>query len=88
MSSRRQVAGLVALVLALLVTGAVLWIGGAETEFGWFAYSPLDQQPSPGIFLISERRQAALVVSLVGLLLLSGVLGFVVGRRATHGSEA
>ncbi|GAB3080895.1 hypothetical protein [Pedococcus soli] len=88
MSSRRQVAGLVALVLVLLVTGAVLWIGGAETEFGWFAYSPLDQQPSPGVFLISERRQAALVVSLVGVVLLSGVLGFVVGRRATHGSEA
>ncbi|KQZ87989.1 hypothetical protein ASD62_00270 [Phycicoccus sp. Root563] len=87
MSSRRQVAGLVALVLVLLVTGAVLWIGGAETEFGWFAYSPLDQQPSPGVFLISERRQAALVVSLVGVVLLSGVLGFVVGRRATHGSE-
>ncbi len=80
-SSRLRIAGLVALVLALLATGAVLWFGDMGTEFGWFAYAPLEQS-APGILLITGRRQVALLASLIGLVLLSGLVGFVIGRRA------
>ncbi len=51
------------------------------TEFGWFAYAPLEQS-APGILLITGRRQVALLASLIGLVLLSGLVGFVIGRRA------
>lgn len=81
MSTRLRIAGLGVLALALLAAGAVLWVGGMETEFGWFAYAPLDEQSLPGILLVTERQQVALLVSSIGLVLLSGLVGFVVGRR-------
>jgi len=83
-----RIAGLVALSVGLLVTGAVLWIGDVQTEFGWFAYAPMDRQSTPGILLITGRRQVALVVSLVGLALLSGSVGLMVGRRSKSGFSA
>ena len=82
MSPRVQIAGLLALGVALLVTGAVLWLGDMQTEFGWFAYAPLDQQSASGIVLITGRRQASLLVSLIGVVLLSALVGFVMGRRS------
>jgi len=83
MSSRVRITALVALAVALLVTGAALWVGDSRTEFGWFAYAPLDQQSASGIVLMTGRRQASLLVSLIALVLLGGVVGFVVGRRST-----
>ena len=83
-----RIAGLVALVLGLFVTGAVLWFGDMHTESGWFAYAPLDRQSTPGILLITGRRQAALLVSLIGLALLSGLVGFIVGRRSKSDPSA
>lgn len=77
-----RIAGLGALVLGLFVAGAVLWFGDVQTEFGWFAYAPLDPRSTPGILFITGRRQAALLMSLMGLALLSGVVGFIVGRRS------
>ena len=82
MSSRMRITGLLALAVALLVTGVVLWIADMQTEFGWFAYAPLDQQSASGIVLITGRRQASLLMSLIGLVLLSGLVGFAVGRRS------
>jgi heme/copper-type cytochrome/quinol oxidase subunit 1 len=82
-----RIAGLVSLVLVLLAAGAVLWFGDMETDFGWFAYAPLDQQSAPGILLVTGRRQVALLLSLIGLVLLSGLVGFVVGRRSKPDSS-
>jgi heme/copper-type cytochrome/quinol oxidase subunit 1 len=86
-SSRLRIAGLVALVVALLVTGAVLWFGQGVAEFGWFAYAPLDEPTPPGI-LMTGRGQVALLVSSAGLVLLGGVVGFLLGRRSRSGSSA
>lgn len=55
MSPRVRITGLLALGVALLVTGAVLWFGDMQREFGWFAYAPLDQQSASGIVLIQFR---------------------------------
>ena len=88
MSPRARITGLLALGVALLVIGAVLWSGDRQTEFGWFAYAPLDQESATGIVLITGRRQASLLLSLVGLVLLSGLVGFVVGRRSRPDSSA
>ncbi|WP_344189124.1 hypothetical protein [Pedococcus aerophilus] len=82
MSSRTRFRGLVVLVLALLVTGTVLWVGQSEAQFGWFAYAPLDPGSASALAVVSERRQAGLIVSLTGLLLLSGLVGFMLGRRS------
>lgn len=83
-SSRLRTAGLAALGVALLGVGAVLWWWDRQTAFGWFAYTPLDPQSAQSIVLLTGRRQAALAVSLLGLVLLSGLVGFRVGRRSSR----
>ena len=51
-------------------------------EFGWFAYAGSAHDGSPRLFVMTARREFALVLAGVGLLILGTLLGFAVGRRA------
>ena len=77
-----------ALALALLVAGGVLWATAGPTTFGWFAYAPLaDEVSSPGFVMLTPRHQIALGLAAGGLVLLAGLLGFWVGRRRPRGAS-
>jgi heme/copper-type cytochrome/quinol oxidase subunit 1 len=70
--------------LALLLAGSLLAITGTGQEsFGWFAYAPLSSQAflPDGIFFLSARTKAGLVLAGVGLLALTFWAGHRVGRR-------
>lgn len=87
--------------LVLLVTGivAVALSGGPleATDFGWFAYTPLEPESTgvPGIsvtgdYLLVSRSRLVLgiVAGGVGLALLAGVIGHAVGRQARGPSDS
>ena len=65
--------------VACLVGAVALWCEPAEV--GWFAYAGSSNEASPRVFLLTARREFALVLAALGLLLLGSVCGFAVGRR-------
>ncbi|WP_139122976.1 hypothetical protein [Cellulosimicrobium cellulans] len=70
--------------VALLGTGA--WLARRPPSFGWYAYAPLsDTYFSPGD--VYSPVLAALLAA-AGALLLGGVGGFLVGRRARRSPPA
>ncbi|MEO6997945.1 MAG: hypothetical protein ABI112_07680 [Terracoccus sp.] len=64
---------------ALLVSAVVLWAD--DTQFGWFAYAPLSDQAPSNLVIMTGRREAAVIVGAVGLLLLGSLGGFAFGLR-------
>lgn len=71
---------------ALVLTGIVLFlVGGASAGgFGWFAYAPLsDGGPvfAPGITLVRPIQWWGVVAVGLGACLISGALGYALGRR-------
>ncbi len=77
-----------ALAVALLVVGCVLWATAGPTTFGWFAYAPLPEQVvSPGFMMLTPRMQVALGLAAGGLVLLAGLAGFWLGRRRPRGAS-
>ncbi|WP_244930452.1 hypothetical protein [Nocardioides sp. W7] len=77
---------LVAVVgLVLLVTGvAVMVTANGPADFGWLAYTPLEDDGaySSQIVLLSPRRLLlGAVVGGLGLAVLAGIAGFHAGRR-------
>lgn len=77
----RRASLVLALGALLLVVGAALLVVAATVDVGWFAYAPESQAVlAPGVWL--RPRQvwgAGLVVA--GLVVVSGAVGFLVGRR-------
>lgn len=79
MRVRAVAATCLALAVALLVSAVVLWAD--DTQFGWFAYAPLSDQAQPNLVIMTGRREVALIVGAVGLLLLGSLGGFTLGQR-------
>lgn len=71
--------------LGLLVVGIGLVLSSASgTDFGWFAYTPLDNEvrfSSEFVILSRGRLFGCLVVGL-GLLVIAGGIGYRAGRRS------
>jgi heme/copper-type cytochrome/quinol oxidase subunit 1 len=84
MQVRARAVATIVLAIALLVTAGVLWAG--ETEFGWFAYAPLADEPAPYAHVLTPRRDLALGVGGVGLLVLGFAAGLTWGRRSSRTS--
>lgn len=76
--------GGVLVVVALLVGAVVLW--AQPTEVGWFAYAGSLQEGPPDLFLLTPRRELALGLAALGVLVLGALGGFAVGRRSRRGS--
>lgn len=84
MRARAVVIGGLLVVVALFVSAGLLW--AEPTEFGWFAYAGSAHDGSPRLFVMTARRELALVLAGVGLLVSGLLLGFAVGRRGTSSS--
>ncbi|MXG89050.1 hypothetical protein [Nocardioides flavescens] len=73
--------------------GAVLVLGGvvglviappAQTDFGWFAYTPLGGPPRyapSSLVLLSAGQVVAAAAVVAGLLVLAALAGYAAGRR-------
>lgn len=79
MRTRVVVVGGLLMAVAVFVGAVALWAEPAE--FGWFAYVGSDIGASPRLFLLTARREFALVLAALGLLLLGSLGGFAAGRR-------
>ena len=79
MRARGVVVGGVVVVAALVVGAGLLW--AEPVEVGWFAYADSAVDATPQLFVLTARREAALVLAGVGLLVLGALLGFALGRR-------
>jgi hypothetical protein len=73
--------------LTLGVAGVALTVAGSwtarsamTTQFGWFAYSPLTDAVALPAHATS-RAWAGWIATALGLMLLSGLVGYVVGSR-------
>lgn len=90
-STRLRIALLISAIL--IVAGVVIVVVGSPSStasFGWFAYQPLagaTYVPS-GFTLTTPLTSAALAMIVVGLIGLSGSVGFLLGRRARPDDRA
>jgi heme/copper-type cytochrome/quinol oxidase subunit 1 len=85
--ARVVIVSALALAVALLVVGCVLWATAGPTTFGWFAYAPLPEEVvSPGFTMLTPGMQVALGLAAAGLVLLAGLAGFWIGRRVSRGA--
>ena len=74
--------GALALGVALLALGVILW-RSEPGGFGWFSYGPPPSEETlSSLVLVSGRRYAALGVFAAGLVILGGAAGFALGRRS------
>ena len=87
--ARRAGADRLGVVLGL---GAVLLVGGTVAavvlarrgvaSFGWFAYAPLTQEVfSPAAIVLQPGVGSSIAVAVVGLVLVSGAVGYRLGGR-------
>ena len=68
----------------MLVLGTCLFLTSASaTEFGWFAYTPLDNEVRfPGnVVIMSRGRLVGSLMVALGLIVMAGGLGYRAGRR-------
>ena len=80
----------IAVAVAMVVAGVLLFLisGSDEIDFGWFAYTPLDEESgvdlefSGNAVLWSTRRVLGLGVGVLGLLVLAVAAGYRWGRRS------
>lgn len=86
MRARALVVGSLLVVVGLFTAAVALWAQGSE--FGWFAYAGSAYETSPRLFVMTARREFALVLAGLGLLLLGSLGGFAVGRRARSRSRS
>ena len=71
--------------LALMLAGIVLLsVPVRQESFGWFAYAPLSQQTfvPQGMLIMDKEKWAGVVLTGVGLLVLTFWSGFRAGRRS------
>ncbi len=74
--------------LALVVGGVATFAASGGTDFGWFAYTPLEDGGVTGFSLSgnvvvwSYARVAGLAVAALGLVVLAAAVGYRQGRRA------
>lgn len=77
----------------LVVAGVVMWMTAASVakSFGWFAYAPLAEDVSPGLFFLSGQQLIGGGLIGLGLVGAGLVLGFRWGRgmrrRETAGPD-
>ncbi len=83
MRVRALLVGCLLVAVGLFVSAAVLW--AERAEFGWFAYSPLPDEAAQHLLVLTGRKELALALVALGLLLLGSLAGFVVGRRGRAG---
>ena len=72
------------LALLLLVAGAVLvFTTNDTTNYGWFAYSPLDDNldVTADALVLTRTQMIGVLLGVVGLLVLTGGAGYLAGRR-------
>lgn len=71
---------LVSLVGLIMLASSLL---APVSSFGWFAYSPLSGRvfPSPEIYIVSQLTVVGAIAMGIGLIGLSLVVGYLLGRR-------
>ena len=71
-------------VVLVLVGGALLMF--APVSFGWTAYAPLSGESFSfsGMYPVTPERALGIVLAILGLLLVVGMLGWILGRRAAQ----
>jgi len=77
------VAGLGAVLVVAGAVGLVV-APAAQTDFGWFAYTPLGGPPRyapSSLLLVSGGQVAAAAAVVAGLLVLAAWAGYAAGRR-------
>lgn len=67
---------------ALVVAGMVVWITAPNMDatFGWFAYAPLSDVFSTGVYFVHARRLIAAGLAVLGVIIGGVALGFHWGR--------
>ncbi len=73
-----------AAILVLVGAGVLLFAPVTFGTFGWTAYAPLSGETFSfsGMYPLTPRRATGALCVIAGLLLVAGVLGWVLGRRA------
>lgn len=77
---------------ALLAVGVAVLATGHDTDFGWFAYTPLDSGTTDfgsGLVVLSTGRfVTGAAVAALGLVTLAGVVGYRAGRAVRRNEPA
>lgn len=80
----RWVLVLVALAVITVLGGALtVLLNPSEATFGWFAHTPMNGEPFPGMMLLKPHAVAGWVGVALGAVLLAFCAGWLVGRRRT-----
>lgn len=80
----RWVVILAALATAIALGGALtVLLNPPEATFGWFAYTPMNDETFPGMTFLSPQAVAGWSSIAVGAALLAFCAGWLVGRRST-----
>lgn len=70
--------------VGLLILGIGLFLTSASaTDFGWFAYTPLDNQVrfSSSVVVLSRGRLIGWLIVVLGLIVMAGGIGYRAGQR-------
>jgi heme/copper-type cytochrome/quinol oxidase subunit 1 len=78
--------GVVVLGAVLVVAGIIAYAVEGPSTFGWFAYQPLGDLNRSYPVVLLPGHLWALGLGFAGSLLLSGVLGYWLGRRRLSGT--
>jgi heme/copper-type cytochrome/quinol oxidase subunit 1 len=78
--------GYVVLGAVLVVAGIIAYAVEGPSSFGWFAYQPLGDLDGSYPVVLLTGHLWALGLGFVGSALLSGVLGYWLGRRRLSGT--
>lgn len=75
--------GLLGAAVILVSVGAGLLLF-TPVSFGWFAYAPLSGESFSfsGMYPLTPERGAGAGLTVLGMLIVAGVLGWVLGRRS------
>jgi heme/copper-type cytochrome/quinol oxidase subunit 1 len=70
--------------LVLIVSGGA--VGSRPRGFGWTAYAPMSQEVfSPGLIVLDRAGLLSLVMTVAGLVLIAGAIGYALGSRRRSG---
>ena len=65
----------------LVGAGIALYVAEGPSVYGWFAYQPMEEPMSTSPVVLLSGHVWGLVMACAGAVLLSGVVGFLLGRR-------